>query len=161
MSEFSDKLFNLRKERKLTQQFMADELNICRDKYSQWERGLRVPSVDEAKKLCEILGCDMGYLMGEHPDYYYATQDIRRETGLSAAAVNYLIRTKGNSKLTAVIDTLLIRPALIVSICDAVFGSRDDYSRSDDDMSLLLYKRLLEFLNVLRNEYEAAAPTKK
>lgn len=53
----------LRKERELTQQDMANALNISNKTISKWECGLGVPNVSLWPDLSTILGIDIGQLM--------------------------------------------------------------------------------------------------
>ena len=48
-------ILQLRKKHKLTQQYLAEELDISRPTYMQLERGERDLTVPEAKKLAEEL----------------------------------------------------------------------------------------------------------
>lgn len=51
-------LTKLRNKKSLTQQQVADAINIDRSFYCQIESSVRNPSVDTAKKIAEILGFD-------------------------------------------------------------------------------------------------------
>lgn len=51
----------LRKGRKLTQQELADRLNINRSSISNYEINRRVPPLKELKKLCDYFGVGMDY----------------------------------------------------------------------------------------------------
>ena len=48
-------LIERRKQKKLTQQDMADKLNIARTTYNSYELGTAVPSVDKALEIKRIL----------------------------------------------------------------------------------------------------------
>lgn len=51
----------LRKGRKLTQQELADKLNINRSSISNYEINRRVPPVKELQKICDFFGVGMDY----------------------------------------------------------------------------------------------------
>lgn len=51
----------LRKGRKLTQQELADRLQINRSSISNYEINRRVPPLKELNKLCEFFGVGMDY----------------------------------------------------------------------------------------------------
>lgn len=53
-----------RKELKLTQEKMADKMNISVAFYGHIERGTRVLSVETLYRLCVVLGVSADYLMG-------------------------------------------------------------------------------------------------
>ena len=56
-----EKLKARRKERKMTQKDIADQLGISYQAYSAWERGIKTPSKDKVKQLEKILKVPMGY----------------------------------------------------------------------------------------------------
>ena len=58
-------LARLRKELKLTQLELAEKLNYSDKAVSKWENGESTPSVDVLKKLSEIYGVSVDYLMTE------------------------------------------------------------------------------------------------
>lgn len=55
------KLKARRKELKLTQKDIADQLGISYQAYSAWERGVKAPSKDKVKQLEKILKVPKGY----------------------------------------------------------------------------------------------------
>lgn len=59
-------IFNLRKEKNMTQKQLADIMNISDKTISKWERGLGCPDVSLLGELSEILGVNIeGILSGE------------------------------------------------------------------------------------------------
>ena len=58
-----DKLVTLRKESKLTQLKVAEELNVSRQTISRWESGLAVPSTDNLKSLSKLYHVPVDYLL--------------------------------------------------------------------------------------------------
>lgn len=56
-----DKLKARRKERKMTQKDIADQLGISYQAYSAWERGVKEPSKEKVKRLEQILKVPKGY----------------------------------------------------------------------------------------------------
>ena len=56
-----EKLKTRRKELKLTQKDIADQLSISYQAYSAWERGVKEPSREKVKKLEQILNVQKGY----------------------------------------------------------------------------------------------------
>ena len=56
-----EKLKARRKELKLTQQEIANELGISFQSYSAWERGIKKPSKERVKQLEEILMVSSGF----------------------------------------------------------------------------------------------------
>lgn len=64
MSIFSERLKKLRKDKKLSQQNMADTLNINRGSYTNWELGKREPNIETIIKLAWELDSSIDYLLG-------------------------------------------------------------------------------------------------
>ena len=52
----SEKIYTLRKERGLSQEELANELNVSRQTVSKWELGESTPDVDKIVPLCELFG---------------------------------------------------------------------------------------------------------
>ena len=67
--ELSEKLLNLRKANDLTQEQLAEKINVSRQAVSKWESGQSVPELDKItiqkkeKKKMTILGCIAIYLV--------------------------------------------------------------------------------------------------
>lgn len=61
--KFCDILVKLRKEQGLTQQELADKLNITEEAVSNWEKGLSYPDIASISSLASSLGVDSMYLM--------------------------------------------------------------------------------------------------
>ncbi|ECB9821356.1 helix-turn-helix transcriptional regulator [Listeria monocytogenes] len=64
MSRFSDRLKQLRIERKLTQQIIADNIGVNRVTYTNWENGKREPDLDKVVELATELNTTVDYLLG-------------------------------------------------------------------------------------------------
>ncbi len=62
--EFKDILKELRKERGLTQQQLAEQLKLSVSIISKWENGKHQPTVDDLKILVNFFNVSAGYLIG-------------------------------------------------------------------------------------------------
>lgn len=91
---FSERLKQLRKERGLLQQDMADKIGITKSAYGYYEQGKTTPDVLTAKKIASILDVSVDYLLGaqsEQPNDYHPTlnakdeRDIQRELEIMMA----------------------------------------------------------------------------
>lgn len=60
---FADIIVELRKEKGMTQQELADKLHITDKAVSKWERGLSYPDITSISKLANILGVESSYLV--------------------------------------------------------------------------------------------------
>lgn len=62
----------LRKEKKLTQEKLAEQLNISKNAVSKWERGLNLPDISIMLELCKILEINIvDLLSGENTNTKY------------------------------------------------------------------------------------------
>lgn len=64
MVNFGDKLKELRKERKLTQKQLADQVGVTVSTISSYESGSRYPSYDVLISLSRIFHVSTDYLLG-------------------------------------------------------------------------------------------------
>lgn len=60
----------------------------------KWERGEVLPPLEHLLKMCELFGCELGYLLGEYDLPTRTATDIQQETGLSVKAIEQLQRHK-------------------------------------------------------------------
>ena len=59
MNTFDNNLKQLRIQRNLKQEELAEKLHVTRQTVSGWETGRRQPDLDMLKKLAEVLDIDM------------------------------------------------------------------------------------------------------
>ncbi|MGX7245509.1 helix-turn-helix domain-containing protein [Enterococcus quebecensis] len=64
MSKFSERLKQLRTEKKMTQQALADLVGVNRVTYTNWENGKREPELDKVVELATELNSTVDYLLG-------------------------------------------------------------------------------------------------
>lgn len=60
----AEKLVELRKARRLSQQDIADQLGFPRGTYSIWESGQRRPGLDSLIKIADFYSVSVDYLLG-------------------------------------------------------------------------------------------------
>ena len=66
MSTFAKRLREERTKAKLTQQEMADQLNISRGAYAQYENDMTQPSIETLVKIANVLKTSTDYLTGRY-----------------------------------------------------------------------------------------------
>lgn len=59
-----NRLKDLRQNKKLTQQELADEMGITKRTYIYWEKGDRQIKPEKAQQLADFFGVSVGYLLG-------------------------------------------------------------------------------------------------
>lgn len=62
---FCDKLAKLRKNNNLSQEQLAEMMNVSRQSISKWESGSTYPDMDKMLQLCKILNCKLDELMDD------------------------------------------------------------------------------------------------
>lgn len=59
-----NRLKELRKEKKLTQQELANYMQVTRRGYQKWENGESQIKIEKAEKLADFFGVNTAYLLG-------------------------------------------------------------------------------------------------
>ena len=71
-----EKLFELRKEKKLSQEEVAEKLNVTRQTVSKWETGQSTPDFDKILPLCELYEISTEELLtGKKPEVVNSIED--------------------------------------------------------------------------------------
>lgn len=63
--KFSEKLTKLRKENKMSQQELAEYLDVSRQAVSKWESGISYPEMDKLLVLCKLFKCSLDDLTND------------------------------------------------------------------------------------------------
>lgn len=61
--KFHEKLLELRKNANMTQNDLADKLNVSRQAVSRWEMGTAMPDVDNLIAMSDLFGVSLDYLL--------------------------------------------------------------------------------------------------
>ena len=75
--EFKDKLKQLRKEKGLTQQQLADAIFVSRSTVAKWENGLGLPSPDSMSALEQFLGALEGEIATTDPETVIVSKNVK------------------------------------------------------------------------------------
>ena len=63
--KFSENLYTLRKNKGISQEQLAELVDVSRQSASKWETGEAYPTVENIFKLCNVLNCKMNELINE------------------------------------------------------------------------------------------------
>lgn len=78
---FGDKLANLRKQKNLTQEQLADMLGVSRQSVSKWESDISYPETEKLISLARLFECSTDYLLKDECSAYsvcnYTYQDTK------------------------------------------------------------------------------------
>ncbi len=107
---FSENIQYLRKKGNLTQEQMAEQLEVSRQAVSKWESGQSYPEMEKILQICEMYHCDLDTLVkgdvtaGETEDSAGYDRQMNRFSLLVASAVSMIIAAVG---LMIILDELL------------------------------------------------------
>ena len=79
--EFSQKLQQLRKQRGLTQEELAERLYVSRTAVSKWESGRGLPSIDSLKVISKVLGVTIDELLSGE-EIIQAAEDDKKKNAI-------------------------------------------------------------------------------
>lgn len=68
MTEYSNRLRDLRKEKGLTQDELAEKLNTSRSRISMYEQGKRQPDFEMQESIADFFNVNLDYLFGKSDD---------------------------------------------------------------------------------------------
>lgn len=119
--EFREKLQNLRKSQGMSQEKLAELLNVSRQAVSKWESGLSVPDLNMLISLAEELDTSVSILLGETID-----EDLNEESIKSISekleVINLQLAKRSEVRIRT-IHYLLISLCVIIIIGFIVFMS--------------------------------------
>lgn len=117
-----------RKEKKITQEQLAETLGVSVNAVSKWERGLNMPDVSLFKELCNELDFNVNELL--------SGEKIDNDKYVNCAEENLLILTKQIEKRKRILKNIQKIPlffAVILFILNVIFNSMygDNWERSN------------------------------
>ena len=120
---FGEKLSTLRKQANLTQQDLADKLNVSRQAITKWEKGVGLPDLDNIKKLSSIFNVKIDDLLD------YKIEDIKLELDTTEEKID-----KENSKFKNVDKFILER-----------FDNAESIERLTREVKLTFWQGVFDF----------------
>ncbi|WP_217609020.1 helix-turn-helix domain-containing protein [Bacillus sp. GbtcB10] len=85
---FKDRLIQLRKNKKLTQEQMAEKIGIHRGTYANYERGHRQPDYDTLLKIADFFEVSVDYLLRGEEHYKELASEINKRPDTRYAAID-------------------------------------------------------------------------
>lgn len=79
--EFNEKLQELRKQRRMTQEELAKELFVSRTAISKWESGRGYPSIDSLKLIAKFFSVTVDELLSSSEVVVIAEEDEKQKEG--------------------------------------------------------------------------------
>ena len=88
--KFSENLYTLRKNNGISQEQLAEFVDVSRQSISKWETGETYPTLENIFKLCNILSCKMNDLINEKlADFDLLSDDIKSTEKLYERFLGY------------------------------------------------------------------------
>lgn len=77
----SEKLYTLRKKSGLSQEQLAERLNVSRQAISKWESGMSLPESDKLVSISRYFGVSLDYLLKDESGEDVASAEVRIDNG--------------------------------------------------------------------------------
>jgi transcriptional regulator with XRE-family HTH domain len=97
-----DKITMLRKQKNLSQGDLADKISVSRDAIGKYERGDIMPTADKAKKMADVLGVSLDFLMNDA-----AKEDAVDKDMLQRMQEVQKLPDSEKDKITSIIDAFI------------------------------------------------------
>ena len=127
----------LRKDKRLTQEQLAEKMGVSINAVSKWERGLSFPDVSLLKKLCNELGISVEELINGEED--------KSEEAKERAIINVVKSKNKEKKKTKIIIIVSIILMAILIVASILF-----YKNKEDELEKY-YERNYQMSLVARN----------
>lgn len=187
--KFCDNLRNLRKQRKISQEDLAEKVGVSRQSVSKWECGEAYPSMDNILILCEIFKCKLNDLVHENlKDIDSLDEEVKMN--IVKFEKNKQKKVKNLSKLIYIIARICMIACIVglISVCITIiatpflsssvkvkdnkivriFNQDVEYQRNDNkviiitdkDKTVITDKNEVEVLNIIMDKIENNSITK-
>lgn len=151
--KFGENLKNLRKISKLSQEQLAEKMNVSRQSVSKWETGEAYPEMNNILELCHIFHCNINDLVNDNIlDVDSLGEDIKKNAVKLKAKEQQ--KMKGLSKAIAVIArigkiiSIVAIPILVVSMIITLFVA----SRLEIKDNKMIWNNANESITVVETE---------
>lgn len=114
---FCDKLPKLRKDNNLSQEQLAERLNVSRQAVSKWESGASYPDMEKFLQMCKILNCTLEDLMDDgsvnpenetKPKKANITDYLNSFLSVITRTYNMLCSMNWKSRIICILETFFI-----------------------------------------------------
>ena len=153
--KFGENLYNLRKYSKLSQEKLAEKMNVSRQSISKWENGESYPEMEKMLKLCSIFHCKLNDLVHESmSDIDSLDEDIKMSVvkfkkekqqkmkGLSKAI--YIIARIGKIMLSIAIGIIFFLMIVAPVFIKGIDVNENEISVFDQDEKLVIVEEKID-----------------
>ena len=110
----NERLFELRKNKNLTQDEVAEKLNVTRQTISKWENGQSSPDFDKIAPLCEIYDVTPNELFSDIPEYEQRENKKIKEKLSYDEMTNAQIKQKTAEVISGAILIFIVAIAILI-----------------------------------------------
>ena len=100
--KFGEKISKLKKLKKMSQVELAEKTGISRDAISKYERGDVMPSVEYAKRIADVLGVSLDYLVNDSDQ-----EEVLDNEAVKRIKEIQLLPKQDKEKILSVVDALI------------------------------------------------------
>lgn len=150
---FGEKLKEIRKRMGLTQEQLAEIMNVSRQAITKWESDLGLPDTDNLKELSQIFGITIDYLLNndrtlpllvmrkqlnkdDYKNNRFSYEDVLKKYYTDPYKIYILTREKKMNKLEAIFDFFI--GSGTVQLADALGNMSPYYLVKKDNIKLLV-----------------------
>lgn len=130
MLSFSEQLSAVRKKRRITQEHLANEMNVSRPTISHWENGRAIPDIDTIKHLSQVLNYNFLEVEGMEGE---SIGSVGREANLEKPA-SEAMETDLSSKKKGLLGKyrfFFLSLLGVLLICAAILGLQNNKGNGD------------------------------
>lgn len=113
--KFGENLYNLRKKSKMSQEDLAEKLDVSRQSISKWENGSAYPEMNRILELCKIFKCNLNDLVNANIlDLDSLDEEIK---------MNAVKFTKGKQKRLKLTSSIIYYCSRVLELLTIIFSS--------------------------------------
>lgn len=79
MDSLAERLREVRRDRKMTQEYLAEKANVSRPNLAKFETGKSIPTLETLSKIADALDVSIDYLLGRTNSPFLYKHDIESE----------------------------------------------------------------------------------
>lgn len=132
---FADKLILLRKNSSLTQEELAEQMNVTRQSVSKWEGAQSIPDLEKIIKLSKLFGVSTDYLLKdeiEECDGINTSLEINDMKKLTMEDANSFLSIKEKTSKFMALGTFLFLVSPIVFLNFVILSEDNNYKFSEN-----------------------------
>ncbi len=122
---FAEKLIQLRKKYEMSQEELAEKVDVSRQSVSKWESGTSTPDLDKMIKLADVFEVSIDYLVNEDvDDPIYKDSDISANRSVSMEEADMFLDANQRSaaKIALGVALCIIGPSIVVAMAGGAEG---------------------------------------